>query len=122
MQLRAARLCLDCEELHVDDTCPICASGRYVFLSTWLPVEERRRWRRGGPPSQTTGTPRTLPALWRQVRTWLGVAEPTTPPRPRTRASDHVPNLDFDGQKKEHPREQRSLDPHPAQASRDSRS
>ena len=49
MQLRVARLCLDCEELYVGDTCPVCASDRSAFLSTWLPVEERRRWRRPAP-------------------------------------------------------------------------
>ena len=39
MQLRVARLCLDCEELHTESSCPVCASDRYAFLSNWLPVE-----------------------------------------------------------------------------------
>jgi hypothetical protein len=43
MQLRKARLCLDCEELHDLDACPICASEAYAFLTQWMPAPERRR-------------------------------------------------------------------------------
>jgi hypothetical protein len=46
MQLRNARLCLDCEELHQDAQCPVCASESFAFLSRWIPVEERRNRRR----------------------------------------------------------------------------
>lgn len=46
MQLRTARLCLDCEELHEENTCPICASEMFAFLTRWVPVEERRSRRR----------------------------------------------------------------------------
>jgi hypothetical protein len=42
MQLREARLCLDCEELHTDPQCPICASESFAFLTRWVPAEERR--------------------------------------------------------------------------------
>jgi hypothetical protein len=42
MQLRVARLCLDCEELHADRRCPRCASASYAFLTNWLPCDERR--------------------------------------------------------------------------------
>jgi len=96
MQLRVARLCLDCEELHVGDTCPVCASDRYAFLSAWLPVEERRRWRR--PVAKpVAGARRPLAALTRVISSWLGHAQPEpTPTGPRTRASDHVPRFDFD--------------------------
>ena len=51
MQLRIARLCLDCEELHTADRCPRCISEHYAMVTTWLPVEERRRFRRTRPPS-----------------------------------------------------------------------
>jgi hypothetical protein len=47
MQLRNARLCLDCEELHEDPQCPLCASESFAFLSRWVPAEERRRAKRG---------------------------------------------------------------------------
>jgi hypothetical protein len=41
MQLREARLCLDCEELHRDERCPACASDAFAFLSTWVPTNQR---------------------------------------------------------------------------------
>ena len=31
MQLRTARLCLDCEEIHEENTCPMCASEMFAF-------------------------------------------------------------------------------------------
>ncbi len=46
MQLRTARLCLDCEEIHEENTCPICASEMFAFLTRWVPAEERRSRRR----------------------------------------------------------------------------
>jgi hypothetical protein len=91
MQLRVARLCLDCEELHAGESCPVCASDRFIFLSTWLPSEERRRWGRQPPPVPA-------PTL-HTVRRWINrlVGAPDHPPTgPRTRASDRMPQLDFD--------------------------
>jgi hypothetical protein len=49
MQLRTARLCLDCEEVHSDRQCPICASESFTYLTRWVPVSERRDARR--PPA-----------------------------------------------------------------------
>jgi hypothetical protein len=42
MQLRTARLCLDCEEIHEAQECPVCLSEAFVYLMRWVPVEERR--------------------------------------------------------------------------------
>ena len=42
MQLRVARLCLDCEEVHDGASCPTCASEAFAFLSRWVPAPERR--------------------------------------------------------------------------------
>jgi len=42
VQLRTARLCLDCEEIHDAPHCPICASDSFAFISRWLPAPERR--------------------------------------------------------------------------------
>ena len=53
MQLRVARLCLDCEELHDAQQCPVCASESFAYLTRWIPVDDRRRERR---------TTRTRPA------------------------------------------------------------
>ena len=42
MQLRTARLCLDCEEVHDEPQCPVCASETFTYLSRWIPSDERR--------------------------------------------------------------------------------
>jgi hypothetical protein len=96
MQLRATRLCLDCEELFVGSTCPVCASERSVSLTTWLPVEERRRWRRSA-PGLAQGSTGLLHNLKRVVARWLADEDPEpTDRRLRTRASDMMPKLNFD--------------------------
>ena len=38
MQLRNARVCLDCEELHEQQQCPVCASEAFAFLTRWVPA------------------------------------------------------------------------------------
>jgi hypothetical protein len=108
MQLRVARLCLDCEELHVAEVCPICASESFAYLSTWLPSEERRKWRRGRGPAPEPA-PRGVRAWLRQMVDWLdGEAEGR--PALRTRASDRVPRLEFD-EKTNAPRPPQALEP-----------
>ena len=42
MQLRLARLCLDCEEIHDRQQCPICASESFAYLHRWVPSPERK--------------------------------------------------------------------------------
>ena len=42
MQLRIARLCLDCEEIHAEQQCPVCASEAFTFIKRWVPAPERR--------------------------------------------------------------------------------
>ena len=46
MQLRTARLCLDCEELHDLQHCPVCASEAFTYVSRWVPAPERRSTQR----------------------------------------------------------------------------
>jgi hypothetical protein len=60
MQLRVARLCLDCEELHDAQQCPICASESFAYLTRWIPVDERRHERRtvGARPKPPEQPPR----------------------------------------------------------------
>jgi hypothetical protein len=41
VQLRNARLCLDCEEVHDEYRCPACASDHFGYLTRWVPVPER---------------------------------------------------------------------------------
>lgn len=54
MQLRSARLCLDCEELHEDPQCPVCASEAFVYLTRWIPVDAKRTRKRAAARPQTT--------------------------------------------------------------------
>src|SRR4051794_38011475 len=42
MQLRIARLCLDCEEIHDRQECPACGSESFGYISKWIPAPERR--------------------------------------------------------------------------------
>jgi hypothetical protein len=42
MQLHTARLCLDCQEVHDGQTCPICSSESFAYISRWIPAPERR--------------------------------------------------------------------------------
>ena len=42
MQLRSARLCLDCDEVHDAQQCPVCASESFSYMSRWVPAPERR--------------------------------------------------------------------------------
>lgn len=50
MQLRNARLCLDCEEVHDAPQCPVCASETFAFVTRWVPAPERRE--RARPPQE----------------------------------------------------------------------
>lgn len=49
MQLRHARLCLNCEEVHASAHCPACASERFAYVTRWIPPEERRTEPRTAP-------------------------------------------------------------------------
>ena len=42
MQLHIARLCLDCNEVHDAQHCPVCGSEALAYLTRWIPVSERR--------------------------------------------------------------------------------
>ena len=42
MQLRRARLCQDCGEIHDAQRCPVCASESFAYLTQWVPAPERR--------------------------------------------------------------------------------
>lgn len=62
MQLRDARLCLDCEEVHDESRCPVCASEAFTYVARWVPSTERRPTRKAPPPH----TP--LPAIQAPAR------------------------------------------------------
>ncbi len=52
MQLRNARLCLDCEEVHDAEMCPLCASETFAFMTRWVPAPERRERPRQSEPAR----------------------------------------------------------------------
>jgi len=54
MQLRVARLCLDCEEIHAARTCPRCTSESFALISRWVPAPERRSRPRPDSPEAET--------------------------------------------------------------------
>ena len=89
MQLRVARLCLDCEELHTESRCPRCISEHYAMLTTWLPVEERRRFRR---PGRTSAARRPgMLGMVDAVVKWINGGEVVDPPPGwATRREDHA--------------------------------
>jgi hypothetical protein len=54
MQLRVARLCLDCEEIHAARVCPRCTSETFALISRWVPAPERRARPRSETPEADT--------------------------------------------------------------------
>lgn len=52
MQLRTARLCLDCHEVHDAQVCPVCASETFAFLSRWVPAPPPTTMRAEPPPEE----------------------------------------------------------------------
>lgn len=42
MKLSAARLCLDCNDVHDGAVCPGCGSEAFAFLTRWVPPAEQR--------------------------------------------------------------------------------
>jgi len=56
MQLRTARLCLDCDTIHETHQCPVCASPTFAFMTRWVPASERRRAARTATASSAATT------------------------------------------------------------------
>jgi predicted nucleic acid-binding Zn-ribbon protein len=60
MQLHAARLCFNCEEVHDQPTCPACGSDSFAYLSRWIPASERPVRVHERPSRETADTYRQL--------------------------------------------------------------
>ena len=60
MQLHVARLCLDCEEIHDQQTCPVCSSESFGYITRWIPAPERRTRPRPQPSLEAADTYRQL--------------------------------------------------------------
>jgi len=54
MQLRTARLCVNCEEVHNMPACPGCGSENFAYLTRWVPAS--RPQPRPQPPRLVTPT------------------------------------------------------------------
>ena len=68
MQLHMARLCLDCEEVHDAQQCPVCASETFAAMTRWVPTAERR------------GRPRPRPNLTPEAAVYGALASGKAPP------------------------------------------
>ena len=53
MQLDLARLCMDCDEVHDAQRCPVCGSETFAYITRWIPAPERRHRPRPPEPSAT---------------------------------------------------------------------
>ena len=73
MQLRTARLCLDCEEVHDSRQCPVCASETFAYVSRWVPTPERRTQPRTATAPPTPAPQAAAPSRKRAMIGW-GVA------------------------------------------------
>ena len=60
MQLNRARLCLDCEELHEEQQCPVCASETFAYVTRWVPARETRPKPNAPPPSALSTTQKAV--------------------------------------------------------------
>jgi hypothetical protein len=60
MKLGEARLCLDCDEVHDSQQCPICTSESFAFITRWVPGDDHRTRVRmspsAAPPARTPGS------------------------------------------------------------------
>jgi hypothetical protein len=63
MQLRNARLCLDCEEIHDSAHCPACASESFAFITRWVPTPSSEPAPAGPPVVRTERPERPLQSL-----------------------------------------------------------
>lgn len=60
MQLHVARLCLDCEEIHDQQSCPICSSESFAFITRWIPRPDGAKRPRPAASRETAETYREL--------------------------------------------------------------
>ena len=77
MRLDAARLCLDCEEVHEDQVCPVCSSEAFAYLTRWVQPAAARV---GGPPAHEPPSSAPQPRTREQLDAYRQLLE-GKPPR-----------------------------------------
>ena len=60
MQLTTARLCLNCDEVHDAQACPVCVSETFVYLTRWVPRSQADVRRVARPAAAETVAQRTV--------------------------------------------------------------
>jgi hypothetical protein len=78
VRLVNARLCLDCEELHELDHCPICGSETFAFVTRWVKPSEADSHETS---SAKEARPPDSVARREQVDAYRQILDPTPPPR-----------------------------------------
>jgi hypothetical protein len=83
MRLVNARLCLDCEEVHEQQHCPVCSSESFAFMTRWVTpsdtVVEEPSSGRSNPPGQVER--RQQLDRREQVDAYRQILSPGPPPR-----------------------------------------
>jgi hypothetical protein len=51
VKLTTARLCLNCDEIHDAQTCPVCTSETFAYLTRWIPRAQPEPRRTAPPPT-----------------------------------------------------------------------
>jgi hypothetical protein len=74
-----ARLCLDCEELHELDHCPICGSETFAFVTRWVKPSETAAVQTS--PAQSARPPHSV-GRREQVDAYRQILDPPPAPRP----------------------------------------
>jgi hypothetical protein len=67
MQIGVARLCLDCDEVHDQERCPICASEAFVFLTRWVQPALSAKRTSATPPRSGAAEPSEKLGAYRQL-------------------------------------------------------
>jgi hypothetical protein len=88
MKLVNARLCLDCEEVHEEQHCPVCGSESFAFMTRWVAASDAAATEAAQPPAPATRPPdavdrRTQLHKREQVDAYRQILNPTPARRGR---------------------------------------
>ncbi len=82
MKLVNSRLCLDCEEVHEEQHCPICGSESFAFMTRWVTPADTAAEPPAQQPRPPDGGERRKQLVRReQVDAYRQILNPTPPAR-----------------------------------------